>query len=222
MREVELIIFDCDGVVVDSERVVAEVFAKVLEEECGLSLEPYTAYEMFVGQPTQWILSMIEQMLGTKPPASLKARYESDIESALQQSVTEVKGIRRALAEISVPYCIASGGSYKKMRTTLKKVNLLELFEGRLYSTSDVSRGKPFPDIYLHAAHDMGCLRPDKCLVVEDSPPGVEGGVAAGMIVFGYAELMKEDKLIASGAHHVFKEMGNLVNEISYYEQSTV
>ena len=222
MSGFELIIFDCDGVVVDSERVVAEVFARALREECGLSLAPYAVYEMFVGQPTQRILSMIEQMLGAKPPASLQARYENDIENTLQQSVTEVKGIRRALAEISIPCCIASGGSYEKMRTTLKKTNLLELFESRLYSTSDVSRGKPFPDIYLHAAREMGCLRSDKCLVVEDSPTGVKGGVAAGMTVFGYAELMKEDKLIASGAHHVFKEMSNLANEISYYEQSVL
>lgn len=220
MAGFELIIFDCDGVIVDSERVATEVFVKALKEECGLSLDPHAIYEMFVGQSSQQILSIIDKMVGSRSSSRLKDRYKNDIESELQQSVTAVKGVEHALAEISIPCCIASGGSYEKIRTTLNRTNLLKLFEGKLYSTSDVARGKPFPDIYLHAAQCMGCIEPGKCLVIEDSPPGVEGGVAAGMTVFGYAELMKEEKLIASGAHHVFKEMVHLPEEISFYEKN--
>ncbi len=216
----ELLIFDCDGVIVDSERIAADVFAKVLQEECGLSLDPYTVYETFIGQPQSQILTIVEQMLGVKPPADLIMRYRSDMDSALQRSLTAVSGIEQVLAEISIPYCIASGGSYAKMKATLARTGLLRFFEGRLYSTSDVACTKPSPDIYLHAARSMGCSQPEKCLVIEDSPLGVRGAVAAGMIVFGYAELMKEEKLIAAGAHHVFRDMGKLPSEISHYQQN--
>ncbi len=86
----------------------------------------------------------------------------------------------------------------------------------------DVKRGKPFPDIYLHAAQKMGNQDPSKCLVIEDSPMGVRGGVAAGMIVFGYAELMKAENLKEAGVHHIFRDMGNLPGEILAYEQTAL
>jgi HAD superfamily hydrolase (TIGR01509 family) len=216
----ELVIFDCDGVLVDSERIANEVFAKALKEECGLSLSLDDMFDTFVGRSSNQCLEIIEGMLGSKPPTGLEIRYKNYIDKALKESVTAVNGIERALAEISIPYCVASGGSYEKMRTTLGKTNLLESFEGKLHSTSDVDREKPFPDIYLHAAKRMGCSEPSKCLVIEDSPTGVEGGVAAGMVVFGYAEVMKAERLIESGAHHTFSKMGDLASEIAIYERS--
>ncbi len=218
MNRFELVLFDCDGVLVDSERITAEAFGKVLEEECGLSLGMDNLLETFLGKSSRQSLQIIEQMMGCKPPSHLEARYQSVITAALKESVTAVNGIKQALAGISIPCCVASGGSYEKMRTTLGKTDLLEVFEGKLYSSSDVARGKPYPDIFLHAAQDMGCVEPGKCLVIEDSPLGVEGGIAAGMIVFGYAGLVKKEWLIASGAHRVFKEMENLPGEIMAYE----
>ena len=220
MGKFELIIFDCDGVLVDSERITAEVFSKVLKEECGLSLSLDDMLETFLGQSSQQCLKIIEKMMGSKPPPGLEARYQNDINLALKESVTAVNGIERALAEISIPYCVALGGSHEKMRTTLGKTNLLEQFEGKLHSALDVPRGKPFPDIFLHSAKSMNCLEPSRCLVIEDSPLGVEGGVAAGMVVFGFAELMKEARLIESGAHHTFRKMGTLAHEIASYEQA--
>lgn len=221
MNRFELIIFDCDGVLVDSERITAEVFGKVLEEECGLSLSIDDLLETFLGKSSKQSLEIIEEMMGRRPPSHLEARYQGDITAALKKSVTAVNGIEQALAGISIPYCVASGGSYKKMHATLSKTNLLEWFDGKLYSASDVARGKPYPDIFLHAAQDMGRIEPGKCLVIEDSPLGVEGGIAAGMTVFGYAELVKKEWLIASGAHRVFEEMGNLAGEIMAYEWSS-
>ncbi len=103
------------------------------------------------------------------------------------------------------------------MNTTLGKTNLLPLFEGKLHSTSDVDRGKPYPDIYLHAAASMGVSDPGRCLVIEDSPLGVRGGVAAGMTVFGYCELMDESKLISAGAHRTFNNMAQLPDEIKKF-----
>jgi len=218
VRYFELIIFDCDGVLVDSERITAEVFSKVLNEECGLSLSLDVLLETFMGQSSQKCLTIIEEMIGQKPPLGLEARYQKEISNALQESVTAITGIEKALAELSIPYCVASGGTHEKMRTTLGKTNLLEQFEGKLFSTSDVSHGKPSPDVFLHAAKSMQCLDPKRCLVIEDSPLGVEGGIAAGMTVFGFSDLIRKQKLIESGAHHIITEMSNLAKEITLYE----
>ena len=222
MRNFELIIFDCDGVLVDSERITAEVFSKVLIEECGLSLSLDVLLDTFMGQSSQRCLEIIEEMMGQEPPLGLEARYQNEINIALQESVTAITGVEDTLAELSIPYCIASGGSHEKMRTTLGKTDLLEQFEGKLFSTADVSRGKPYPDVYLHAAENMQCSDPKRCLVIEDSPLGVEGGVAAGMTVFGFADLIKKQTLIESGAHHTFTVMSNLVKEIALFEQNAI
>ncbi len=217
MKNFNLIIFDCDGVLVDSERIANEVFAKVLNEECGFSLSLDDMFEKFVGRSSLQCIELIEELLGKKPPSGLEERYKTEINLALKSSVTAVKGINKALSEITIPYCVASSGSHEKMQTTLGKTNLLPLFEGKLHSTSDVPRGKPFPDIYHHAAKSMGVTDPKKCLVIEDSPLGVEGGVAAGMTVFGYTELMPRERLIKAGAHHTFDDMRLLIDEIKAF-----
>lgn len=222
MTKFELIIFDCDGVLVDSEKIANEVFADVLNDECGLSLELDDMFEIFVGHSSSQCMNIIKRMLGKEPPDNLERRYKDEINRALSKSVTAVSGIEHALNEISIPYCVASSGSYKKMNTTLGKTNLLKYFKGKLHSSADVNRGKPFPDIYLHAAKAMGVFDPSKCLVIEDSPLGIKGGVSAGMTVFGYAELMKESRLLGAGAHHIFKNMYNLASEIACFEQAVL
>lgn len=215
----ELVIFDCDGVLVDSERIANEVFARVLNEECGFSLNLSDMFNAFVGHSSQQCMAIVETMLGAKPPAGLEARYKQEIDHALELSVKPVNGIEQALAALSIPYCVASNGSHDKMRTTLGKTRLLPLFEGKLYSADELKRYKPSPDIYLHAASNMGVSSPSRCLVIEDSPSGVQAGVAAGMTVFGYTELMSKDRLVEAGAHHTFSDMTGLVNEIDKYTQ---
>ena len=217
MSNFELIIFDCDGVIVDSERIANEVFAKVLNEECGFSLSLDDMFQTFVGYSSSQCMAIIKEMLGEEPPPHLESRYKEEINHALATSVTAVSGIENAITNISIPYCVASSGSYEKMRTTLGKTKLLKYFDGKLHSTTDVDRGKPFPDIYLYAAKKMGVLDPSKCLVIEDSPLGVKGGVSAGMTVFGYSELMDRNRLINAGAHHTFNNMYYLANEIQRF-----
>jgi len=179
-------------------------------------------FEHFVGRSSAQCMQIIENMLGSKPPSSLETMYKTEINQALEKSVTAVSGIEKALRDISIPYCVASSGSYEKMKTTLGKTNLITFFKDVLYSTSDVNRGKPFPDIYLYAAQRMGFSEPSRCLVIEDSSIGVQGAVAAGMTVFGYAELTASSTLLSSGAHHTFKHMGNLANEILNYQNASV
>lgn len=222
MSNFELVIFDCDGVLVDSERIANEVFAKVLNDECGFSLSLDDMFQTFVGHSSSQCMTIVEEILGEKPPLHLEQRYKDEINHALSTSVKAVPGIEKAIAEISIPFCVASSGSHEKMQTTLGKTKLLKYFEGKLHSTLDVGRGKPFPDIYLHAAGKMGVLDPSKCLVIEDSPLGVQGGVSAGMTVFGYAELMDGNRLLEAGAHHIFSNMYNLVSEIENFVQTAL
>ncbi len=213
----DLIIFDCDGVLVDSERIANQVFADVLNKECGFSFGLDDMFEQFVGRSSIQCMELIEKLLGGKPPEDLEEKYKRAIDQALKTSVTSVMGIEKAISEIELPYCVASSGSYEKMNTTLGKTDLHKFFKGKLYSTSDVDRGKPYPDIYHHAAISMGVIKPERCLVVEDSPIGVKGAVAADMTVFGYSELMSKERLMYAGAHHVFNNMGELANEIKEY-----
>lgn len=221
MNGFELIIFDCDGVLVDSERIANEVFARVLDEECGLSLTLEDMFNTFVGHSSSQCMRIIEDMLGHAPPENLENRYKSEINETLSRDVIAVQKIEQALDEISIPICVASSGSHEKMHTTLGKTNLLNRFKGKLFSTSDVENGKPAADIYLYAAKQMGNISPTNCLVIEDSPLGVQGGAAAGMTVFGYTELMSRERLLNTGAHHLFDSMDNLAREILAYEHLT-
>ena len=206
----ELIIFDCDGVLVDSERVANEVFARVLREVCGLEFSLEEMFDTFVGHSKLQCLAKVEAMTGRPPPDELERRYREDINQALAESVQAVPGIEAVLRQLTLPYCVASSGSHDKMRLTLGKTGLIDYFDGNIFSTSEVERGKPHPDIYLHAAARMGVRDPARCLVVEDSPLGITGAVAAGMRVFGFAELMPAHKLRAVGAHEVFERMSDL------------
>lgn len=213
----DLIIFDCDGVLVDSERVANVVFAKVLEEECGLQFSLEEMFEHFVGHSKAQCLQIVEDMTGSPPSQVLADRYQQDINRALQDSVEAVTGIESILQTIGIPYCVASSGSHEKMAATLGKTGLAKYFDGNIYSSSEVELGKPHPDIYLHAARSSGGRDPDRCLVIEDSPIGVKGAIAAGMTVFGYAELMKSEKLLAQGAHRTFARMQDLFSEMHDY-----
>ena len=206
----DLVIFDCDGVLVDSERVANEVFAGVLREVCGLEFSLEQMFDTFVGHSRAQCLEKIEALIGEPPPAELERRYREDINQALADSVQAVEGIETVLERLALPCCVASSGSHDKMRLTLGKTGLIDYFDGNIFSTSEVERGKPHPDIYLHAARRMGVGDPGRCLVIEDSPLGVTGAVAAGMRVFGFAELMPEGKLRDAGAHEVFRRMADL------------
>ena len=214
----DLVIFDCDGVLVDSERVANEVFAQLLDEVCGLKFTLDDMFDTFVGHSRAQCLQKIEAMIGEPPPAELDLRYQRDIDDALKQTVQAIDGIETVLQTLELPYCVASSGSHHKMKMTLGKTGLMRFVEGNIFSTSDVELGKPHPDIYLHAARTMGFDDPSRCAVIEDSPIGVTGAVAAGMCVFGFAELMPAHRLHEAGAHHVFERMHDLPDLITTHD----
>ena len=203
-----LVIFDCDGVLVDSELITSRVFAQILGE-LGLALTVTEVHDRFVGKSTPQCLEMITAWLGREVPADFLPEYHRRTMAALQSELKAVPGIEAALDVIRVPYCVASNGSYDKMQTTLGVTGLLDRFKDRLFSVSEVARGKPFPDIFLYAAGRFG-VAPSACAVIEDTSTGVTAGVAAGMTVFGYCALTPAHRLIEAGAHKTFDRMSDL------------
>ncbi|HVC28783.1 MAG TPA: HAD family hydrolase [Gammaproteobacteria bacterium] len=204
----ELVIFDCDGVLVDSEHITNTVLAELLNE-LGLSVNLNYMYEHFMGKSMSQCMGLITSMLGKSPPSNFEESYRERSRIALENGLRPVLGVPEMLQDLQLPCCVASSGSHDKMRTTLSITGLLPRFAGRLYSVTEVAHGKPAPDVFLYAAAQCGA-KPDTCAVVEDTPTGVAAGVAAGMIVFGYTGMIPAGRLQIAGAHHTFEHMREL------------
>jgi HAD superfamily hydrolase (TIGR01509 family) len=212
----ELIIFDCDGVLADSERITNTVFAGLLEAE-GLHFTLEEMFEQFVGNSVAQCTEKIQAMLGRPIPDDFFDHYRARCKVALERDLKPVQGVEEMLPLITHPYCVASNSDLQKLRTILGYANLLPLFEGKLFSVDHVAKGKPAPDLFLHAARAMG-VQPEQAVVIEDTPIGVTAGVAAGMTVFGYSELMPAERLMRAGAHATFTSMAELPGLIEGYE----
>ncbi len=195
------VIFDCDGVLVDSERISNGVWARLLSE-VGVPMTTERSLAIFMGNSMARCIEIATEMLGHAPPENLLDRFHADVTVALQRDLVEVEGITTlldALDAAGVRYAVASNGEHEKMRTTLGVTGLLARFEGRRFSAMDVARPKPAPDLFLHTAHAMGFV-PARTIVIEDSPLGVQGATTAGMTVIGYAEIVAVERLRAAGA----------------------
>lgn len=206
------VLFDCDGVLVDSERITSRVWAGLLTE-IGLPTTTEQSLATYLGNSMARCLEIVTEQLGRIPPDTLLSRFYEQVQVALANEVVPVDGIVEvldALDAAGVGYGVASNGEHEKMRTTLGTTGLLPRFEGRRFSAVDVARPKPAPDLFLHAAHALG-FDPTRTLVVEDSPLGVTGAHAAGMTVIGYAELVSPDRLAAAGAVHTVRDMRELL-----------
>ncbi len=205
--EPQLVIFDCDGVLVDSEPVANRVFTEMLAG-LGLTTDYAQACREFVGLSMARCLAILEQRLGRKLPAGFEAELQARTFRAFREKLDAVPGVAEALDRLSVPFCVASSGEHEKMRLTLGLTGLLPRFEGRMFSATEVEKGKPHPDLFLHAAAGMGAS-PEFCAVVEDSLPGVQAGRAAGMTVYGYSPGADGAALASTGAI-LFREMAEL------------
>jgi HAD superfamily hydrolase (TIGR01509 family) len=208
-RPFDLVIFDCDGVVVDSEPIGNRVFGEWLAE-LGLNLSEEERHQLFLGRSLAENLRIVEQRLGRPIPADAVAQYKKRRDKVLREEVEAMRGIPELLDRLDLPYCIASSGDHDKMRATLGGTGLLPLFEGRLFSATEVPRAKPAPDVFLYAAKRMGAA-PSRCVVIEDSVNGVKAAHTAAMTVFGFAGLMPAADLTAAGADETFTEVEQLV-----------
>jgi HAD superfamily hydrolase (TIGR01509 family) len=190
---------------VDSEPISNRVLAGLLTE-IGLPMTPEESIAAFMGRSWGAVSAIAEERLGGPLPAGFRRRYLDAMFAAFAEELRPVPGVVDALDRITLPTCVASSGSHEKMRFTLAHTGLLERFDGRIFSATEVEHGKPAPDLFLHAAACMG-WEPGDCAVVEDSPAGVEAGRRAGMTVFGYAG--STDPAALDGSR-IFTDMADL------------
>jgi HAD superfamily hydrolase (TIGR01509 family) len=202
---IELVIFDCDGVLVDSERLAVRVESEYLTE-LGWPLSQAEIVERFLGHTDRYMDEAIEGQLGSRLPDGWRDQFQRRYREAFAAELAPVDGITEALDQIAIPTCVASSGTHEKLRFTLGHTGLYERFEGRIFSGYEVANGKPAPDLFLHAAARMGA-EPARCAVVEDSRPGVLAARAAGMRAFGYAGGLTPPERLEGEATVVFDDM---------------
>jgi HAD superfamily hydrolase (TIGR01509 family) len=205
---VELVIFDCDGVLIDSERLAVRVDLQVLHE-LGWQLSEAEVIERLVGRSDRDTQLEIEAQLGRKLPAGWEERFKPLYEQAFEAELVPVEGVLEALDEITLPSCVASSGTHEYLRYMLSLAGLYERFAGRIFSVEDVSQGKPAPDLFVHAARRMAA-DPDACVVVEDSRSGVEAARAAGMRVLAFAGGLSPAELLEGPNTVLFDDMREL------------
>ncbi|MFJ8186025.1 HAD family hydrolase [Streptomyces sp. NPDC096105] len=208
----DLVIFDNDGVLVDSEPISNRHLAAYLTE-----LGHPTTYEDsirdYMGSAMHRVHDLIEERTGQRLPADFDDVFHARVFAAFERELKPVPGVADVLEELEadgVPYCVASSGSHERIRVGHRAAGLDRWFDdGRIFSSQDVGRGKPAPDLFLYAAERMGTA-PERCVVVEDSPLGVQAAVAAGMDVYGFTGTTPAEKL--SGATRLFGDMGELLS----------
>jgi HAD superfamily hydrolase (TIGR01509 family) len=182
-----LVIFDCDGVLVDTERLAVPIDVQILGE-LGWEITEEEVIDRFLGRSEADCNKEIEAHLGRPLPAESSFEFDERYREAFERDLTAVTGVAEAIDAIAgagLDTCVASSGSHEKMEWTLGLTGLWDRFQGRIFSADEVSRGKPAPDLFLLAAASMG-YDPSEAAVIEDSPFGVQAALAAGMQAYAY------------------------------------
>jgi HAD superfamily hydrolase (TIGR01509 family) len=214
MSEFDLIIFDCDGVVVDSEILSCGCLLTLLREY-EIEIDLAEVYQRFLGRNFQSVADQYQLWRSEPVPGDFRSKWETAIRLAFSASLHAMPGIADLLASLKAPFCIASSSDLDRVNLSLSLAKISTFFDGRVFTSQMVKRGKPAPDLFLHAAAVMGA-DPSRALVIEDSVSGVAAGKAAGMTVWGftggshYAGRDGRAMLEASGATQVFDKMDDL------------
>ncbi|MGP3637334.1 HAD family hydrolase [Streptomyces sp. 24-1644] len=206
----ELVIFDNDGVLVDSEPIANTILAGYLTE-----LGHPTSYEEslhdYMGSAVHRVHDLVEERTGQKLPADFDETLHARVFAAFERELVAVDGVQDLLGKLvadGVAYCVASSATHERIRVGHRKTGLDQWFEEEwIFSSEDVGQGKPSPDLFLHAAERMG-VAPERCVVIEDSPLGVEAARAAGMDVYGFTSMMPADRLV--GVTGYFSDISQL------------
>jgi HAD superfamily hydrolase (TIGR01509 family) len=209
----EAVLFDCDGVLVDSEPITNGVLRDMLQER-GWNMTVAECMDLFVGKTVKDEAALIEQRTGTVVTEDWLASFRDRRNDALSQHLVAIPDIHEAVHRVYADHggriACASGADRFKVELMLRKLGLISYFEGRIFSGYETPRSKPFPDVYLAAAAALG-VDPRRCAVVEDTVVGVTAGVAAGATVFAYSPATSTHvtaaSLLQAGAHHVFTRM---------------
>lgn len=217
-----LIIFDCDGVLVDSEHLACLVDAEYLAE-LGIPLSADDVAERFIGRSMKDMLAELRSEFGALAPDHFPDEIRRRVTARFARELKAIAGVRAAIESLPQPRCVASSSGLERIRSSLTFAGLIDLFEGRLYSSNMVARGKPAPDIFLHAAREMA-VAPERCIVIEDSVVGATGAVAAGARVIGFSggthvrdKVAHAEKLRAVGVGVVIDDMRRLRDTIERF-----
>ncbi len=190
MPRFDLVIFDNDGVLVDSEVLANTLLAEILTGY-GMTITWRDCVDLYLGSTLTRVRDLVEAELGHAIPDDFETVYRARVYPVLEQSVQPIPGVVSVLDAIDdagLDMCVASSAIHRRIQITLTTAGLIDRFDGRLFSAEDVGRGKPAPDLFLHAAATLG-VEPARCAVVEDSPAGIEAANAAGMTAFAYGAL---------------------------------
>ena len=208
------IIFDCDGVLVDSETISAKIFRE-MAKELGFKMDYKTALENFTGTSMKENLQFIEDNIEGVLPAGFEKDFRKRTYEAFRTDLLSIDGVQELLSKINVPFCVASSGPVEKIRLNLTTTNLIDKFEGNIFSSYDIGSWKPEPGIFLHAAKNMG-FEVRECVVIEDSEAGVKSARAGGFDVFAFANKKEKDTFEKMGANVFFgmEELGGLLKII--------
>jgi len=201
------VIFDCDGVLVDSEAIGNQVLVE-LANGLGASIDLDYALTHFKGGSMNSGMEKISKLISAPMPSDFEAQYRALSFKRFKSNIQPIKGILEIVKQLKVPFCVASSGPVSKIRLNLEYTELLPYFEGRIFSCYDINKWKPDPAIYLLAAKTMG-FKPSDCVVIEDSVIGATAAKAGGFTVFGYGEHDTENELSAI-ADVVFSNMKDL------------
>jgi len=217
-RAFDLVIFDCDGVLVDSETIACTAVAKLLTRY-GLPCDATEVLGLFLGRSANVLMDHYVHMAKRPLPLEFAVDWRAELFEAFARELEAIEGTREVIEALRVPYCVASSSDPERVEFVLRKTGLWHLFQRRIFSTSMVANGKPAPDVFLLAASTSG-VAPDRCLVIEDSVSGITAAKAAGMTVYGFNGgshfdvLDQTHKLVEAGADRVIGSMGELQSQL--------
>ncbi|HEV7258811.1 MAG TPA: HAD family hydrolase [Bosea sp. (in: a-proteobacteria)] len=210
----DLVILDCDGVLVDSEVISCRTLVDILSP-FDRSYDLEAVMRRYLGRPSSAVIEDYEKMTGRPASADFTQDWRARLFASFRRDLQAIEGVRDAVANFGSDYCVASSSDEERIEICLRKADLWDLFEGRIFSTTRVRHGKPAPDLFLLAARERGAA-PERCLVIEDSVSGVMAAKAAGMTAYGlaagshFAVLDQRQALLAAGADRLFESWQEL------------
>lgn len=203
----EAILFDCDGVIVDTESLSSEILKHQLSA-IGLDLDDHTMHTQFAGFTTEQNMQLAETMLGRPLPDDFLDTYRRAFHDSIHQHLEPIAGVRTLLHKINKPIAMATNAKREEMNLKLDLIGLKDTFKTR-FAVDDVEHGKPAPDLYLKAAQSLN-VSPEQCIVIEDSIAGIRAGVAAGATVLAFSEVISHTDQLKAGASATFATMKEL------------
>ncbi|WP_026714203.1 HAD family hydrolase [Flavobacterium daejeonense] len=201
------IIFDCDGVLVDSEAISIGTLVTMAEAH-GAKIDLNYAHQFFLGKSLEFCFDYIAEIANKKLPETFEEEFRERTFEAFKNELQPIKGIHEFLAKIKVPIGVASNGPADKIKLNLTTTKLIDKFNGNIFSAYDINSWKPNPELYLHAAKTMGFEVKD-CVIIEDSPAGVQAALSGGFTVFGFTNHANLDALQQMNIP-LFDDMENL------------